>query len=53
MMTATAKNTTKKQQEGRKSNGLGLDSIGDLSDLLDTPAAAGHASAGPVELPLT
>lgn len=51
-MTATAKNATKKQQEGRKSNGLGLDSIGDLSGLLDTPAAAGHASAGPVELPL-
>ncbi len=52
MMTATAKNATKKPQEGRKSNGLGLDSIGDLSGLLDTPAAAGNASAGPVELPL-
>ncbi|MBR8087084.1 ParB/RepB/Spo0J family partition protein [Burkholderia vietnamiensis] len=52
MMTATAKNATKKPQEGRKSSGLGLDSIGDLSGLLDAPAAAGNASAGPVELPL-
>ena len=52
MMTATAKNATKKPQEGRKSSGLGLDSIGDLSGLLDTPAAAGNATAGPVELPL-
>ncbi|WP_367899717.1 transcriptional repressor gene korB [Xanthomonas oryzae] len=51
-MTATAKNATKKPQEGRKSSGLGLDSIGDLSGLLDTPAVAGNASAGPVKLPL-
>ncbi|WP_017166876.1 transcriptional repressor gene korB [Xanthomonas phaseoli] len=51
-MTATAKNATKKPQEGRKSSGLGLDSIGDLSGLLDAPAAAENGSAGPVELAL-
>ncbi|OLL27292.1 chromosome partitioning protein ParB [Burkholderia sp. SRS-W-2-2016] len=51
-MTATAKNATKKPQEGRKSSGLGLDSIGDLSSLLDAPAPAGSGSAGPLELPL-
>jgi ParB family transcriptional regulator, chromosome partitioning protein len=49
MMTATAK---KNAQEGRKSSGLGLDSIGDLSGLLDAPAPAGGAGSGPVEIPL-
>jgi len=39
-MTATAKNATKKPQEGRKASGLGLDSIGDLSGLLDHAEAA-------------
>ncbi|WP_322075516.1 transcriptional repressor gene korB [Burkholderia cenocepacia] len=51
-MTATAKNATKKPQDSRKGGGLGLDSIGDLSGLLDAPAGAGGASAGPVEFPL-
>lgn len=32
--------------------GLGLDGLGDLSSLLDDPAAANNGSAGPLELPL-
>ncbi|WP_047340329.1 transcriptional repressor gene korB [Xanthomonas oryzae] len=50
MMTATAKNATKKPQEGRKSSGLGLHEIGDLSGLLNDPPAAHNGSAGPQEL---
>lgn len=39
-MTATSNNATMNPQEGRKASGLGLDSIGDLSGLLDHPEAA-------------
>lgn len=52
MMTATAKNATKKPQEGRKSSGLGLHEIGDLSGLLNDPPASHNGSVGPQELAL-
>ncbi|MEX3581625.1 MAG: ParB/RepB/Spo0J family partition protein [Burkholderia sp.] len=51
-MTATAKNATKKPQEGRKASGLGLDSIGDLSGLLDHPEAA-TGTSGPLMLDMS
>jgi len=43
---------TKKLQDVRKSSGLGLDSIGDLSGLLMEPAVANSGSGRPQELPL-
>lgn len=49
-MTAV-KNAKKKAVEQPQASGLGLDSIGDLSGLLNEPEAVAR-SAGPLELPL-
>ncbi|AWG45454.1 chromosome partitioning protein ParB (plasmid) [Xylella fastidiosa] len=52
MMAAMFRKSTPKPEEIRKSSGFGLDSIGDLSGLLDTPETVSNVSTGPIELPL-
>lgn len=51
-MAAMFMKSTTKPEEIRKSSGFGLDSIGDLSGLLDTPETVGNVSTGFIELPL-
>jgi hypothetical protein len=52
MSAKTATKPASKAADKPQGAGLGLDGLGDLSSLLDDPAAANNGSAGPLELPL-
>jgi len=51
-VTKNAKKESPATAGTRQSAGLGLDSIGDLSGLLDEPPVAAGSAGGPIELPI-